>query len=101
MLFRSAYGGHADTVRVLLGHHAPVNVKDETFEGTPLGWALYAWAGGGPRAGDSRYYEIVKLLVAAGATVAEEWLDEDARGVPIAKNIRQDTAMRAALGGKS
>jgi hypothetical protein len=96
----AAYGGHADTVRVLLGHHAPVNVKDETFEGTPLGWALYAWAGGGPHAGDSRYYDVVKLLVAAGATVAEEWLNEDERGVPIAKNIRRDAAMRAALGGK-
>jgi hypothetical protein len=81
-------------------HHAPVNVKDETFEGTPLGWALYAWAGGGPHAGDSRYYDVVKLLVAAGAMVAEEWLNEDERGVPIAKNIRRDTAMRAALGGK-
>jgi hypothetical protein len=96
----AAYGGHADTVRVLLRHHAPVNVKDETFEGTPLGWALYAWAGGGPHAGDSRYYDVVKLLVAAGAMVAEEWLNEDERGVPIAKNIRRDTAMRAALGGK-
>jgi hypothetical protein len=42
----------------------------------------------------------VKLLVAAGAMVAEEWLNEDERGVPIAKNIRRDTAMRAALGGK-
>jgi hypothetical protein len=96
----AAYGGHADTVRVLLRHHAPVDVKDETFEGTPLGWALYAWAGGGPHAGDSRYYDVVKLLVAAGATVAEEWLNEDERGVPIAKSIRRDTAMRAALGGK-
>ena len=45
----AAYGGYAETVRVLLRHDAPVNVKDETFEGTPLGWALYAWAGGGPR----------------------------------------------------
>jgi len=43
----AAYGGHADTVRVLLRHHAPVNVKDETFEGTPLGWALYAWRAAG------------------------------------------------------
>ena len=93
----AAYGGYADTVRVLLRHNAPANVKDETFDGTPLGWALYAWAGGGPHAGDSRYYDVVKLLVAAGATVAEEWFDERERGVPIAKKIRQDTAMRAAL----
>jgi ankyrin repeat protein len=94
----AAYGGHADTVRVLLRHNAPVNVKDDTFEGTPLGWALYAWAGGGPHSGDSRYYEVVGLLVAAGATVANEWLNENDRGFPIAKAIRQDPAMRAALG---
>lgn len=96
----AAYGGYADTVRVLLRHNAPVNVKDETFEGTPLGWALYAWAGGGPHAGDSRYYDVVKLLVAAGATLSEEWLNEDERGFPIAKHIRQDSAMRDALGVK-
>jgi ankyrin repeat protein len=96
----AAFGGYADTVRVLLRHNAPVNVKDEAFEGTPLGWALYAWAGGGPHTGDSRHYDVVELLVAAGATVAEEWLNEDERGFPIAKKIRQDTAMRAALGGK-
>jgi ankyrin repeat protein len=96
----AAYGGYADTVRVLLRHNAPVNVKDETFEGTPLGWGLYAWAGGGPHAGDSRYYDVVTLLVGAGATLAEEWLNEDERGFPIAKKIRQDTAMRDALGIK-
>lgn len=97
----AAYGGHGETVRVLLRHNAPVNVKDERFEGTPLGWALYAWAGGGPHAGDSRYYDVVKLLVAAGATVATEWLNEDERGFPIARRIRENTTMRAALGGKS
>jgi ankyrin repeat protein len=96
----AAYGGHAHTVRVLLRHNAPVNVKDQTHEGTPLGWALYAWAGGGPHAGDSRYYDVVRLLVAAGATLAEEWLNADERGVPIAKTIRQDPTMRAALGVK-
>jgi ankyrin repeat protein len=94
----AAYGGCADTVRVLLRHNATVNIKDETFEGTPLGWALYAWAGGGPHPGDSRYYDVVKLLVAAGATLAEEWLNEDERGFPIATRIRQDPAMRDALG---
>jgi ankyrin repeat protein len=94
----AAYGGHGDTVRALLRHNAPVNAKDEEFEGTPLGWALYAWAGGGPHAGDSRYYDVVNLLVAAGATLAKEWLDEDERGFPIAKRIRQDSAMRDALG---
>ena len=82
---------------MLLRHNAPVNVKDDMFEGTPLGWALYGWGGGGRHAGDSRYYDVVKLLVSAGATIAEECLDEGERGVPIAKKIRQDAAMRAAI----
>lgn len=94
----AAYGGYADTVRVLLRHNAPVNAKDDSFEGTPLRWALYAWAGGGPHKGDSRYYDVVKLLIAAGATFDEEWLNEEQSGTPIAKRIRQDAAMRAALG---
>jgi hypothetical protein len=94
----AAYGGHTDTVSLLLRYKAPVNAKDDTFDGTPLGWAVYAWAGGGPHAGDSRYYDVVKLLVAAGTTLAEEWLDADERGLPIAARIQQDTAMRAALG---
>ena len=96
----AAYGGYADTVRVLLRHNAPINVKDDSFEGTPLRWALYAWAGGGSHKGDSRYYGVVKLLVAAGATLEEEWFNEDESGGPIAKRIRQDAAMRAALGVK-
>ena len=96
----AAYGGHADTVRVLLRHNAPVNVKDDSFEGTPLRWALYAWAGGGPHKGDSRYYSVVKLLVAAGATLEGEWFNAGESGGPIAKRIRQDAAMREALGGK-
>src|SRR5262249_37482844 len=44
-LHGAAFGGHPDTVRVLLAHGAPVDEKDDTFDGTPLGWALYAWAG--------------------------------------------------------
>src|SRR5262249_55131647 len=35
----AAYGGHADTVKLLLERKASVNIKDETFRGTPLGWA--------------------------------------------------------------
>ena len=97
----AGYGGHADTVQVLLQRQAPVNAKDDAFGGTPLGWALYAWGGGGPDAGSDRYYAVVNLLVAAGATVEEEWLAETERGLPLAKKIREDARMRAALGAGS
>jgi hypothetical protein len=94
----AAYGGHADTVRVLLARKAPVNAKDDTFGGTALGWAIYAWGGGGPHAGSSRYYDVVGLLVAAGATVEEDWLAESDRGFALAKKIREDARMHAVLG---
>ena len=97
----AAYGGHADTVRVLLQRGAAVNDRDDSFGGTPLGWAVYAWGGGGPHAGSSRYYDVVRALVAAGATVEEEWLAESDRGLPLATRIRSDPGMCAALGRKS
>ena len=93
----AAYGGHADTVRVLLQRNAPVDAKDDAFDGTALGWALYAWGGGGPHAGSSRYYDVVELLLAAGASVEEEWLAESDRGFALARKIREDARMRAAL----
>lgn len=94
----AALGGDVDTVRVLLQRHAPVNAKDDAFGGTPLGWALYAWGSGGPHGGSDRYYAVVTQLVAAGATVDEEWLAAEAqRGAPLARKIRDDPRMRAAL----
>jgi ankyrin repeat protein len=94
----AASGAHPDTVRVLLRWKAPVDAKDDAFDGTPLGWALYAWAGGGPHAGSDRYYQVVNLLVGAGATVDQEWLADSERGLPLATKIREDARMRAALG---
>jgi hypothetical protein len=83
---------------VLLQWQAPVTATDDAFDGTPLGWALYAWAGGGPHAGSDRYYQVVNLLIGAGATVDQEWLADSERGLPLATKIREDARMRAALG---
>lgn len=38
----AAYGGHALIVRLLLDHGAPIDVKDDRYDGTPLDWALHA-----------------------------------------------------------
>jgi ankyrin repeat protein len=94
----AAYGAHPDMLRVLLQWQAPVTATDDAFDGTPLGWALYAWAGGGPHAGSDRYYQVVNLLIGAGATVDQEWLADSERGLPLATKIREDARMRAALG---
>jgi len=94
----AAFGGYPDTVRILLNARSPVNEKDPEFDGTPLGWALYAWGGGGPRPGSELYYDVVAQLVAAGATVDPQWLDASSRGFPLARRIQDDPRMRAALG---
>jgi ankyrin repeat protein len=93
----AAFGGHDATVRVLLAHNPPLDVRDASFDGTPLGWALYAWGGGRAQSVGGRYYDVVEQLVAAGATVAEEWLNESGRGFPLAKKINEDAHMRGLL----
>jgi hypothetical protein len=71
---------------------AGLNLKDEKYKSSPLGWAIHAW--GGPPAGSrGRQREVVELLVAAGARVEPEWLESD--------KVCANPAMLAALrGGK-
>ena len=88
-LHHAAYGGHADIVALLLERGASVNVEDETWAGTPLGWALHAWSHGPTAAKADRYYTVVDLLRGAGAAVLPEWLDDE--------RISTDPRMRAAL----
>jgi hypothetical protein len=89
----AASNAHVDTVKLLLERQAPVDAKDETWGGTPLGWALHGWgeAWRHQPSGDTRerYYEVVALLVDAGAVVKPEWLVDE--------NIRADPRMVAAL----
>jgi hypothetical protein len=85
----AAFGGHVDTVKALLNRKAPVDKKDESFGTTPLSWALYAWGNEPGTAPPSRYYQVVALLVAAGATVD---------GL-IGEKARADPKMLAALSG--
>ena len=58
----AAYNGHARIVKLLLQRKAPVDVQDQRFRGTPLGWALYGWCER-PGLGAERngYYEVVTL----------------------------------------
>jgi ankyrin repeat protein len=88
----AAFGGHLDIVRLLLQRKAPIDIKDERFGGTPLGWALYGWQEGVHCGAHGRYHEVVELLVTAGATVEAEWLANE--------KVRADAAMLSALGGK-
>jgi hypothetical protein len=96
----AAYGAHADLVKLLLKRNAPVDVKDNRYRGTPLGWALYGWCNSAPEANRAGYYEVVACLVAAGATVEPEWLADPNRETPFDDKLRADPRMLAALAGK-
>ena len=41
-LHQSALAGHAPVVRLLVDRGARLDIKDKIYQGTPLGWAIYA-----------------------------------------------------------
>jgi len=91
----AAFNGHVDLVKLLLARKARLDIKDESFDGPPLGWALHGW---NPNDTQGRYYKIVAFLARAGATVDPGWLaDPD---LPLPAKIRDDPRMLAALRGK-
>jgi ankyrin repeat protein len=94
----AAYGGHADTVKLLLERGAAVDVKDESHGGTPLDWALYAW---GSSTESGRYYDVVALLVRAGAKLDPQWYEDDEDRRRAATKMRSDPLMRSALASGS
>jgi ankyrin repeat protein len=85
----AVYGGHTKIVKMLLERGAAVNLIDDVHHGTPLGWALYAWSNLPVSRDRAPYYEIVALLVRAGAQV-------DPR---LFENVRSDKRMLEALHG--
>lgn len=71
----AAYGGHVDLVKLLLKRRPPLDVRDASFNGTPLGWALQGCWERRERDDAARepFYAIVELLVEAGAPIDQEW----------------------------
>jgi hypothetical protein len=97
----AALHGHADTIKLLLARGASVDAKDERYGGTPLGWALYAWGNATQRHAErGRYYEVVALLVRAGAMLDSQWYEDDEDRRRAATKMGSDPLMLAALGGK-
>ncbi len=90
-LHSAAVGGNVETVRVLLERNPPLEIEDDTWHNTPLGWALHGWHEAATAAAREPYYEVVALLRAAGATVREQSLRSE--------NVHADARMLAALQG--
>jgi ankyrin repeat protein len=68
-LHRAAMGGHAEAVRVLLKHGAPVGALDGMFSATPLVWAVEGRSNERRRGAD--HVTVARLLIAAGSPL--EW----------------------------
>jgi len=95
----AGFAGHADIVKLLLEHRAAIEAKDERHDGTPLEWALYGW-GTSKGAKAERYYEVVALLIGAGAKLDPQWLESDDGRFRTATKMRSDPRMQAALRGE-
>jgi ankyrin repeat protein len=96
----AAYGADVDLVRLLLQRGSPTDLKDEGFHATPLDLALFVWANSPDLADRERCYEVVALLARAGATLDQEWYEEDEDRRRAAEKMRSDPRMLAALRGE-
>jgi hypothetical protein len=95
----AAFGGHADTVRLLLDRGATVNARDESFQGTPLEWAIYSWGNSPEQATRGRYYETVAMLARAGGTMDPAWAADDRERRHAFAKAASDPRMQDALRG--
>jgi len=95
----ASYGGHGEIVKLLLKANAPVNVKDQRYEGRPLCWALYGWMHPAPEFRRPRHYDVVKQLIRAGAVVDWNSINGSNSSALVSK-IRADPRMMAALRGE-
>jgi hypothetical protein len=83
----AALGGHVEIVRLLLAQGADVNACETSYGGTPAGWALHGFGDGRQPHDEERYYQVVNVLVAAGASIGSL--------------VSHDRRMTAALLGES
>jgi hypothetical protein len=85
----AALHAHTAIVRMLLDAGFDVDVKDERWGSTPLGWAIHGWTERQPDAPVESRYDTVAALRSAGAEVRQAWLDDD--------RVLSDSRMLAAL----
>src|SRR4030095_16578329 len=100
-LHNAAYGAHVDIIRLLLHGGSPVDVIDETYRSTPLDVALWVWNNSPDMAESKRCYEVIALLVRAGAKLdPQQWYDPQEGRSLMMEKIHADARMSAALRGE-
>jgi ankyrin repeat protein len=62
----AGFNGNAEMTRLLLAHHAPVDVKGDEFNATPLGWATHG-AEQGPHRKTGDFAAVIEALKARKA----------------------------------
>jgi ankyrin repeat protein len=77
----AGFHGNVELARALLAHGAPVNVKGDDYDGTPLGWALHGSVHGW-RAKTGDYAGTVEALLLGGAQAPS--VVDDRQGSPAA-----------------
>jgi ankyrin repeat protein len=72
----ASWFGNVATVRLLLAHGAPVEIKEATYHAPPLGWACHGSENCGNPKGD--YAAVVEALLAAGAVLNADFSGSEA-----------------------
>lgn len=95
----AAYGGDIEMVKLLLQRGSPVDIRDRGSRATPLEVALFVWIHSPDEAERERCYDVVALLVLAGAKLDPEQLNRPGQNrSEILARIRSDPRTLAALG---
>ncbi len=65
----ACWKGYSDLVKLLLDHHAALDIKDHSFQAPPSGWMHHGTQNCGEPGGD--HAEVARLLIAAGDPMKE------------------------------
>jgi hypothetical protein len=99
-LHHAAYDGNAGVVELLLSRGAPVELRDHTYNGNALDWALWAWGVDNRLRDDpTPYYAVVALLRRAGEALKDGWYASEG-GRQVMQKVSRDPRMQAALRGQ-
>jgi ankyrin repeat protein len=85
-LHEAAYQGNAEAVRLLLEAGAEVDARDTRFDASPL---AFATVGSGEQDGEpGEWPEVVRMLLAAGASRRDVWIADKPPSEPVADLLR-------------